>query len=280
MQARATKKGVAEAEAAFDAMAGKLDRRLKQLAFPGVPDPAALQAALDEDEALVLMLDDPYARRVIVAISSTTMAAAVHEPEAPLEAVQQVLKGKARLLVAPDGMLSVDQTRWGKRKAAEAFDIHYLPSASWWLFAHGLEPGGKGLARIGPGPDSLGAPGGARLGLLHIGTASILRLSHARVARAPMHEADTVVFAGVSLRPGRLPTTDALAALAARQLAGGTRQMLISLVGPPPPEFWSAYYSAVIGRGLAPDTALRSTRQAVSKSLPKYSAGVVIWGVP
>jgi len=280
MQARATRKGVAAAEAAFDAMVEKLDPASRQLAFPKAPALGEIQGALGAHTALLLMLDDPYAKRVVVAVSDVRAAVAVFDPEAPLEAVRAVVAGRTRLLVAPDGLLSIDLTRWGKRKAAEVFDIYYVPSASWFLYGRGLKRGGEGAARVGPGPARLAPQKDQRVELAHIGTPLLLRLSHARVQRVARANADAVVLAGLTLDHGPIPSTDALSALAARQLAAGTRQTIVSLVGPPPPEFWASYYAALLERKLAPATALRATRQAVRRGdLAKYAAGVVVWGV-
>ena len=73
------------------------------IAFPSPPTIEDARRHLREDEALVLMLDDPYAK-AIVAITRQEALAAAYDPERPLDAVAPVLKGKPHVIVAPDGL--------------------------------------------------------------------------------------------------------------------------------------------------------------------------------
>ena len=69
-------------------------------------------------------------------------------------------------------------------------------------------------------------------------------------------------------------------ALDAAYAARGARQLVVSLVGPPPAEFWTVFYDAQKKDGLSPSLALRRARRTLRKQDQRWWAGVMIWGVP
>jgi tetratricopeptide (TPR) repeat protein len=135
LQARAEKAGVKEAEAALDAFADDLRKTRPWavgLAFPRPVQLADLQRALRDDEVLVRFQHDNYARAVLAATSKKAILRPL-DLTRPLDAVAELLKGKKRLIVVPDGLLAtrpLETAPFGKGHVIDKFEVFYLPSAA------------------------------------------------------------------------------------------------------------------------------------------------------
>ncbi|MHC4956877.1 MAG: hypothetical protein ACYTGN_00780 [Planctomycetota bacterium] len=265
------------AEKAFDTMAARLRERSQaaQIAFAATPDLASVQRALQDHEALLLMLDDPYAR-VLVALTKSGAVAKAYEADAPLAGLDELLKGKKRLIVAPDGRITIGGVPFEGRTAAECFEIRYVASAASLLRLRSGRSSGDGIGRVGAGPPDLAEPQpGKRLRLLHAGTPVTVRMSHSRVYVDKAPDADTVVLAGAKLVGGTLPGIDGLAATSEALFLGGVRQVVVPLK-PVEPEFWVLIYGLIVDRGLPPAVAIVEARRQWKGAQPEF----VVWGVP
>ncbi len=108
VEARATDADVAPAVAAHDGWVKKLREthaRIAQIAFPQVAPLAEVQAALRDDELLVLMVDDAFVR-ALVAMTKTACIVAPYAIEEPLAAAKTLANKDTRWIVAPDGAWS------------------------------------------------------------------------------------------------------------------------------------------------------------------------------
>jgi tetratricopeptide (TPR) repeat protein len=155
IEARATKAGVAQAEGAFDAMVAALRSEcpgIAGLAWPPEPPLVEVQKALREDEALVLLLFDPYVSCALFVDKGHAALRRVAGPSAVLDALKDLLEGKRTLLVAAG-------------PAADAFPgtarlrTFQVPTAAAFLRARTTKrPPGEGFAALGPAPAAFGAP--------------------------------------------------------------------------------------------------------------------------
>jgi tetratricopeptide (TPR) repeat protein len=290
-EARAEKTGVAEAESAFDSMVDLLHEKAPAaaaLAFPRAPALNRVQAALAEDEALVLMLDDVYVR-ALVAVTRETARLSEFEVEQPLEGVAGLLEGKKKLIVVPDGLLLLENIAWGdQRRLFDAFEIFYLNSADTFLRLRSLGPPvGKGVAVLGKGPKRLGAPLSpeTRMRLLHEGRPVRLNLTHPPASTRDLRtrwNADTVVLADAELLKGRKPLVEGVGCAVEALFLGGTRRVVLSLAGAPPAEFWDHFYADCLDKGMSAPLALRDARTWL-RGQPGESplwTGLVCYGVP
>jgi hypothetical protein len=292
-EARAEKSGVAEAEAAFDSMVDLLHEKAPAaaaLAFPRVPELHRVQAALAEDEALILMLDDVYVR-ALVAVTRDDARLSEFEVERPLDKIAGLLDGKRKLIVAPDGLLLLENIAWGpKRTLFDAFEIFYLNSASTFLRLRALGPAaGKGVAVLGDGPKRLGDPVStlpdARVRLLHEGRPIRLNLTHPPASTRDLRarwNADTVVLGDTALHRGRKPLVEGVGCAVEALFLGGARRVVLSLAGAPPVEFWDQFYKDCLDQGMSAPLALRDARtwlRAREGKTPIWT-GLVCYGVP
>ncbi|MHC4225447.1 MAG: CHAT domain-containing protein, partial [Planctomycetota bacterium] len=290
-EARVEKSGVAEAESAFDSMVDLLHEKAPAaaaLTFPRAPALESVQAALAEDEALLLMLDDVYVR-ALVAVTKETARLSEFEIEKPLEGVAGLLEGKKKLIVVPDGLLLLENIAWGaKRTLFDAFEIFYLNSAGTFLRLRARGPaGGKGVAVLGEGPKRLGAPRApdARARLLHEGRPHRLDLTHPPASTRDLGarcNADTVVIADAELNRGRKPLVEGVGCAVEALFLGGARRVILSLGGAPPAEFWDRFYESFLDKGMSAPLALRDARTWL-RGQPGESplwTGLICYGIP
>jgi hypothetical protein len=281
---------VEAAESAFDAAIEPIANKVP-FAFPRPPVLDAVQAALRPDEALLLMLDDPYARAVL-AVTRERAVLRAYETERPLEAVADLLENKRKLLVAPDGVLAVEATPWKEGTALDAFGIFYVNGAEPFLRlrARPSEPG-DGTAVVGSGPTRLGPaleePPDGRVLLLHVGRTVELDLTHPPVSGRGLDSrwnADLLVLPATRIDRGAHPSSDGVGVVAARCHAAGSGRVLLSLGGPPPPGLLERFYANWLDEKMSPAFALREARlwwrgNAAERERP-YWAALVLYGLP
>jgi tetratricopeptide (TPR) repeat protein len=212
IEARATGKGVAEAEAAFDATVARLRREkpwIVALAWPPAPPLAEVQQALRPDEALVMTLFDPYVKCALVVDRSGAVLRRVEKPGQVLADVLDLLAGKRTVLLASQGPAD----------APAGIRVCHVPTAGFLLLQRtAARPRGEGVVALGPGPQRFGPPveqlPDRRLAMLSLGGIdwAPLRLLGRRF------DADTIVVAEPL---GAASAAALLAAGASNVVAGG-----------------------------------------------------------
>ena len=247
VEARARQVGVAGAESAFDAWIDMLRKNVPDdaaLAFPRPVELAAVQAALRDDEALLVMLDDPYVERAVVGVTKTQAVLRTFDATKPLDAVADLLKGKRVLIVAPDAVLAVQSD----------LCVYYVWSAAEFLRLRGTK-GTTGFLRVdGEVRCDLGEPAASTVNF---------RQSVA---------AGTVVLAGAHVRRGRAPRPDGIAAVLQPWFLKGSRHVVVPLTPNVPEEVWAAL-QANVEKDMPVATAVKAATKGTK-------AVVVVYGVP
>ncbi len=224
VEARATGTGVAEAEAAFDAMVGKLRAEapsVADLAWPPEPPLAGVQQALRANEALVMAVFDPYVKCALYVDGGRAVLRRVEGPGSLLDDFKDLLGEKDTVIFASAGPVEAFP-------AAARVRVCHVPTASVFLRQRtGKRARGEGLASLGgsapprfPGaPDPAGASAGRRVSMLYVDGIDLA--PHRLLART--FDADTVVL----VSPG-----GALWAAASAVLARGAGNVVVA--GRPP----------------------------------------------
>ncbi|MGQ0614696.1 MAG: hypothetical protein ACT4PV_13250 [Planctomycetaceae bacterium] len=150
-EARATEHDELEAAGAFDAFVERLRAQAPlpaAVAFPEAPTLDEVRALLREDEALLLMIDD-WSVRGALAITREGALLRGYEIEFPLAPFEDLLRGKKRLVVAPDGLfasLPFETARRAEGSVFDGFQVSYTASASAFRRMRARrEGGGEGL---------------------------------------------------------------------------------------------------------------------------------------
>ena len=302
IEARAVGEQVVESENDFDAWVGRLREdhpRVADLAFFQPVPLAAAQAVLREDEALLLQLDDDFARFVVAVTRTAAVAVKDYEVGDPLAAVAELIQGKRRLLIAPDGSLAGipwELAKWKDAIAADAFDLSYLPSVRTllrWRGPEATEPA-SGAGVVGSGPPELGTPLEApptdRLALLWFGDEGRLRLSFDR-AETGRRSALTLLREGWKTDLALFPSTHALAGPAPRGAAPaalvealachGARQVIVSILGETPPALLDRLRKH-LDEGKSPAEALKLAKAWARSENPDLVswAGLALYAAP
>jgi len=242
LQARAEDERVEEAEAVFREVV-KLWRDEEQLpglslAFPRRARLEDLQAKLRDGDVFVGMLDDPYARALVV-VTRTGAALRAYDPEKPAAAIADELEAAKRLVVAPDG-------RWAVQPfPAGSVPVVYATSGSAY-------PGGEPvLAReVHRIPDAIP-----------------LDFDYPRATGAGRWLADPVEAALVvapdttPARRARNPRAEGATALVEALAIGGARYVALSLHRATPPQLVDRFVANCRDRKQAPPVALREARE-------------------
>ncbi|MEM8884622.1 MAG: tetratricopeptide repeat protein, partial [Planctomycetota bacterium] len=174
------------------------------LAFGRAPELSTVSSVLRFDELLVLVVDDAYGR-TLLAIDRQRAVARRFEADKHWAALADMLEGKKRVLVAPDGFLAMAPQK--------GFEIQFIDSAAGLVAGRRREP---------VRPSSVDRPEGpVRIDLRHPAATDAWPAKPARVRLALLDR--TAVRAGTQ--------SDALAALAAARLRSGADYVLISLSG-------------------------------------------------
>lgn len=303
LEARQVKQGVAEAEAAFDAEVARIRRArpaVAAIAFPAAVTIDEVRAHLHEDEVLVLMLDDPYAK-AIVAITRTDAVATTYDPERPLDAVAALLKGKPHVIVAPDGVWAARPLAFapfGKGEAGDTFRFFHVASAASFVQQRSAPPPPApkaGLAVVGnaPVPARPARPADGTPALLHVGVPGVLALDFPAASHVDRNAAQilrgrragaTIVLAGTKPRATRTALAEGVTGLVEALRLGGARGIIVSLTGAPPKKLLERFYANCLDKGLAPATALYEARQWMRGQDPKLApgrwGGLVYYGLP
>jgi len=220
VEARATGKGVAEAEAAFDAMVGRLRAdapAIADLAWPPDPPLGDVREAVRNGEALVIALFDPYASCALFVDRQKTALLRVESPAKLFDGLAKLLDGKHTVILACGGAAEAVP-------ATARYRVCHVPSASAFLRLRTAKlPRGEGIAALGTAPERFGPPledlPGRRLSMLYVGKELVpLQVLGGRF------DADTVVVES----PSALPTT------AAALLATGARNVVVAGRSPGP----------------------------------------------
>jgi len=289
-EARAEATGVAGAVASYRTIVEKIraeEPAVASLAFPRAPELSDVQAALREDEALVLMLRDEYAT-ALIAIDRTRALLRPFDPADPLAAAAPLLEGKRVLILAPDGGLALPTLAWKKGIALDAFDLHLVSSAASFLRQRRAAwPGdARGLAVRGDGPSGPPVPEGARARLLWIGEPVRLDLGRPPAGRvlAATPPADAVIAACTRTVNGPRPRAEAVWALGEALGFPASRFVALALGDPLPPEAAQALARECVERGLTFPFALRAeqrkARRAAKQGESSPLLGVVLYGAP
>jgi len=244
MEARVSKQGVAEAESAFDAVVARIHGvapAASDLAFPRRVELERVQAALREDEVLLVMLDDPYARHAVVAVTRTQAALRTFDPQDPLAAVAEFLEGKRNLLVAPDGILAVESP----------LRVHYVWSAAEFLR---LRAAGEAAPEVGFEGDAIRCD-------LSEPAASAVSYSDKPVA-------GTVVLTGARIVRGDQPRAEGVAAALQPFFLRGARRVVLSLANAQPADVWDKIRVNLVEKRMPAAEAIAGHR------------GIVVYGVP
>jgi len=220
VEARATGKGVADAEAAFDAMKERLRAEapaIADLAWPPEPPLVGIQQALRQDEALVMALFDPYVKCALFVDRDHAVLRRVEKPDEVFADFEDLLKGKLTVLLACGGVVEAFPS-------TARFRVCHVPNAATFLRQRTAKrPRGEGLAALGEAPKPFGPPverlPDRRLEMVYVGT----ELAPLRVLSSRF-DADTVVVEG----RGALPIT------AAALLAAGAGNVVVAERPPGP----------------------------------------------
>ncbi len=152
VEARATGKGIPEAEAAFDAMVARLRREapgIATLAWPPMPPLADVRKALRAGEALVLAHFDPYAKCALVVDKDRATLKSV---AAPKDVLAVLPEGCRTVLLASSGPVEAFEAPSGVR-------LCHVATAAAFLAQRTTErKRGEGVAALGEGPKRLGPP--------------------------------------------------------------------------------------------------------------------------
>jgi len=264
-EARAVGEGLAEARTAFVRESERL-RVKSPLAFTHVPSLKTVRAALGEKEALLLFLDDPYAQAV-VAIDRERIVARVLDPKNRLAGLDEVLAGKQRLLLAPDGFATIDALKLKQGVLADAYVLRYCAGAASVVAARARVPAGEKRAALRE------ESGPIRLDLLHP-QASNVDLTTPETARL-------VLILNTVVRGKQGGTPDGIACVAEARLRAGADALLISVVGKADERIVARFRLEYAKTGDA-DAALRLTRawargQADLRDAHHW-ASLVLWG--
>jgi tetratricopeptide (TPR) repeat protein len=194
---------VEEAERGFRGMVARLRLEAPRTAAIAFPEPLPIervQAALEEDEALLLFLADEYAQAVLLVDRGRAVLARPGK-EKRLEPVAALLEGKRRIFVAPDDLLALETPA----------EVRYVPSATIFAMPSG---GGKG---------SLSVDEPLRADLTHP------QASTPQLGRR--FDAAAVVLRDVTVARGPRPCVDGLSALVAGFWLGGADRVELDLDG-------------------------------------------------
>jgi len=241
-EARAENEGVEEARAALVALQEELGSRCP-LAFP---EKRPKKPSLRGGEALLLYVDDAYARGVVAMDSSKIV---VKTYEKPLDGLEEITGNKARLLVSPDGFAALEP------EAGRT--VRYVGSAA-----------------------TLRRGGGAE-GLVRVERTVRVDLRHPAASDSRPEEAGRlVVIDRTEVVPGA--SVDGYAAVAVPRLLAGADAVLISLSGETDPRIVETFLAHVKTDGKPPDEALALARQWArgvdGLDDPAQWGSLVLWG--
>jgi len=91
-----------------------------------------------------------------------------------------------------------------------------------------------------------------------------------------------VVLADAELLRGRKPLVEGVGCAVEALFLGGARQVVLSLAGAPPAEFWDHFYADCLDKGMSAPLALRDARTWL-RGQPGQATlwtGLVCYGVP
>jgi len=300
-EARQERAGVKAAEAAFDGTLARIRKEapaVAALAFPQAPVLAEIQQALLPDELLIVMLQDWY---VTALVAVDRGHAELHDPKgwsSPLEGIAGLLKGKRKIIVAPDGAATwrpLETAPWKKGLVLDAFQCFYVSSAASFLAQRRAPPPppGRGVVVLGQGPARFGAPATRpperRVALFHLGRPMTFDLHHPQASGAldllqRPWDADTVVVASGRAAGKEWPRAEGVSAVVEALRLGGASRIVVSLHGPVAPALLERFYAGCLDRGLAPAAALLEARRWARKQPGKQDenawAGLACFGVP
>ncbi len=289
-EARAEGADVAAAVAAFRATVERMRARspvAASLAFPRAPDLPGVQAALREEEALLLMVKDEYVSALLVLDRTRALLRPLDAAD-PLAAAAPLLEGKRVLILAPDAGLALPTLPWKKGIALDAFDLYLVSSAASFLRQRGTEwpADARGLLVQGGGPSGEAPPAGGRARLLWLGEPIRLDLGRPPAGRvlAAMPPADAVLAAATQAVGGPSPRAEAVWALGEALAFPASRHVALALAGPLPPETAQELARECVERGLSFPFVLRAeqrkARRAAKAGETPALLGVVLYGAP
>ncbi len=259
-QAHAEKEGVKDAEAFFQEVVGlwRDQERLPgmELAFFAPAKLKDLQGKLTDGDVFLDMLDDPYAR-VMLVVTNKTAALRPYDDKDPAAAAAAELKTAKRLIVASDG-------RW----AVQPFPAPGVPLVVYAASGSSY-PGGADL----PTRD-----------VKLIDDAIPLHFDYPRATRAvPLlfgehrRRAAFFVVAPNTKPTGRTarPRAEGATALVEALALGGARYVVVSVHGAPPATLLARFLNNCRKLGHAPPQALREAQEWYRAQNPK--APVTDW---
>jgi len=311
-EARQERSGVEPAEAGFDGVVKRIRREapaVAALAFPRAPSLAAVQQALRPDELLLVMLQDWYVTAIVAVDRNHAELHDAKDWNSPLQGLSGLLKGKRKLIIAPDGAATwrpLETARWKDGLVFDAFHCFYVSSAASFLAQRRSPPRvpGRGVVIVGRGPERFGAPATRppkhRVAFFHLGRPMTFDLHQPQASgalgllREPF-AADTVVVARGKAIGRKWPRAEGVSAVVEALRLGGASEVVLSLPGPAAPALlerfydgcfrgWVLTYPALVFLPLAPPAALREARswarRQPEQQVQKGWAGLVYFGVP
>ncbi len=312
-EARSTGRGEAEAAAAYDQFVERLHAEAPvaaAAAFPAVPSLDEVRALLREDEALLVMIDD-WSARAALAVTREGALLRGYELALPLAPFEELLKGKKRVVVVPDGLLASVPFETAPRAEGivfDAFQVSYAASVGAFRRMRARrEGGGEGLLvttgratqRFPRSAGGLAAVPRERVRVLlcdwpgRIQTlfpqATYLQAPGGRITPPALLRCRLDV--GLALFPRTARTDTSLRARGeglggfgeALALAGVERAVFCILDREPPPELLDRFLDNLVERKMAPGQALheakRWARGREGWQDPAFWAGLVYYGV-
>ncbi|MHC4939453.1 MAG: hypothetical protein ACYTHK_10825 [Planctomycetota bacterium] len=257
-QARTEKEGAPEARQAFVDLADELARQAP-FAFPRAPGLRAVQGALRADELLLLFVDDPYLR-VRIAVDKTRVVVQNYDAGKQTAGLEDLLKDKRRLLVAPDGFFALAPT--------PGVAIRYVASAAAVLAQRGRpEKDPASLRRI---------ERPVRIDLRHPQATDAWPRANETGRVVVLDRTDVVAGKGASV--------DGYLAAALPRILGGADTVVVSLSGKSDPRLVERFLAHMRDDGADPEQALRLTQrwaQGVDGlKEPAQWGSLVLWGAP
>ncbi|MHC4972494.1 MAG: tetratricopeptide repeat protein [Planctomycetota bacterium] len=311
-EARRERAKVEPAEAAFDGIVARIRKAapaVAALAFPRATALGDVQRALRPDELLLVMLQDRYVTAVIAIDLHHAELFDASEWSTPLDGIGDLLKGKRKLIVAPDGAATwrpLETARWKAGLVFDAFQCFYVSSAASFVAQRTAPPPapGRGVAVVGQGPARFGAPAAkpatSRVAFLHYGRRQVFDLRHPQASGAlsllqRTRAADTVVVASGHATNRKWPRAEGVSAVVEALRLGGASRIVVSLSGPISPALLERFYDGCLWGAvlpwptlvfvpLSPSAALREARNWARRQPQKETSGgwtgLVYFGVP
>jgi len=266
-EARVTGVGADDAQNAFVAEMARL-REFAPLAFPRIPMLTDVQAALRDDELLLLYVDDAYARGVL-AIDRSRAVLSRFDPAKPLDGLGALLENKQRLLVSPGGFLAFDAARWKEGIVADAFSLQYCSSAMSVI--------AQRTRRV---PTD-------RSTMRDVEQTTTIGLQHPQASDAdlsPNERARVVVYGKTAPKGVAGASADGIACIAEARLRAGADFVLIDFLGNANARVLARFRMELAKEGAAAPEALRLARTWAREQTdlrdPRHWATLVLWGAP